>query len=69
MKLIKEEINLMEVLNFQNLKRDIGHDGNDGIGIILDPANKQTNGFYFVLSALNVQSEDQLSGSSGAGIN
>ena len=53
----------------KSLKRDIGHDGNDGIGIILDPANKQTNGFYFVLSALNVQSEDQLSGSSGDGIN
>ena len=27
----------------------------------MDPLNKKTNGFYFLLSALNVQSEDQLS--------
>ncbi len=52
----------------KSLKRDIGHDGNDGVGIILDPTNQQTNGFYFVLSTLNVQSEDQLSGSSSDGI-
>ena len=52
----------------KSLKRDIGHDGNDGIGIILDPSNQQTNGFYFVLSTLNVQSEDQLSGASSDGI-
>lgn len=48
----------------KSLKRDIGHDGNDGVGIILDPLNQKTNGFFFVLSALNVQSEDQLSNSS-----
>jgi hypothetical protein len=53
----------------RSLKRDVGHDGMDGVGIILDPTNQQTNGFYFVLSALNVQSEDQLSGSSSDGIN
>ena len=53
----------------KSLKRDIGHDGMDGVGIILDPTNQQTNGFYFVLSTLNVQSEDQLSGSSSDGIN
>jgi len=53
----------------RSLKRDIGHDGMDGVGIILDPTNQQTNGFYFVLSTLNVQSEDQLSGSSSDGIN
>ena len=47
----------------QSLKRDIGHDGNDGIGIVLDPLNQKTNGFFFVLSAMNVQSEDQLSSS------
>lgn len=45
----------------KGLKRDIGHDGNDGVGIILDPQNRKTNGFYFVVNALNVQSEDQLS--------
>ena len=47
----------------KSLKRDVGHDGNDGIGIVLDPLNQKTNGFFFVLSALNVQSEDQLSSS------
>ncbi len=47
----------------KGLKRDIGHDGNDGVGIMLDPLNKKTNGFYFVVSALNVQSDDQLSNS------
>ncbi len=44
-----------------SLKRDAGHDGNDGIGIILDPLNQKSNGFFFVVSALNVQSEDQVS--------
>jgi hypothetical protein len=47
----------------KSLKRDVGHDGNDGIGIVLDPLNQKTNGFFFVLSAMNVQSEDQLSSS------
>ena len=28
-----------------SLKRDIGHDGSDGIGIIIDPTNQKTNGF------------------------
>ncbi|MCF8406323.1 MAG: carbohydrate binding family 9 domain-containing protein [Chitinophagaceae bacterium] len=44
----------------RSLKRDIGNEGNDVIGIMMDPLNKKTNGFYFLLSALNVQSEDQL---------
>jgi hypothetical protein len=52
----------------RSLKRDIGHDGNDGVAIVLDPLNQKTNGFYFVVSALNVQSEDQLTGSSDGGI-
>ena len=45
----------------QSLKRDIGHFDNDGVGIILDPQNSHTNGFMFVVNALNAQSEDQLS--------
>ncbi len=45
----------------RGLKRDIGNEGNDAVGIMIDPLNKKTNGFYFLLSALNVQSEDQLS--------
>ena len=47
----------------QSLKRDIGHDGGDGVGIMLDPLNQKTNGFFFVVNALNVQSEDQLNNS------
>lgn len=43
-----------------SLKRDIGHDGSDGIGIVLDPTNQRTNGFFFVVNAFNAQSEDQL---------
>jgi len=45
----------------RSLKRDIGNEGNDAVGIMLDPLNKKTNGFFFLLSALKVQSEDQLS--------
>lgn len=47
----------------KSLKRDLGHDGNDGIAIVLDPLNQKTNGFFFVVSALNVQSEDQIASS------
>jgi Domain of unknown function (DUF5916)/Carbohydrate family 9 binding domain-like len=43
-----------------SLKRDYGHDGSDGVGIILDPTNQRTNGFFFVVNAFNAQSEDQL---------
>ena len=43
-----------------SLKRDIGHDGSDGIAIVLDPTNQRTNGFFFVVNAFNAQSEDQL---------
>ena len=52
----------------KSLKRDIGHDGNDGVAIVLDPLNQKTNGFYFVLSELNVQSEGQLTGDSEEGL-
>ena len=44
----------------QSLKRDFGHDGSDGVGIVLDPTNQRTNGFFFVVNAFNAQSEDQL---------
>ena len=52
----------------KSLKRDIGHDGNDGVALVLDPLNQKTNGFYFVVSALNVQSEGQLTGDSEEGL-
>ncbi len=46
------------------LKRDGGHDGSDGVAVIIDPMNKHANGFFFVVNAFNSQSEDQLGGSS-----
>lgn len=49
----------------QSLKRDGGHELNDAVGIILDPINQRTSGFYFVLNAYNAQSDDQLNGGSG----
>ena len=45
----------------QSLKRDFGHDGQDGFAVLLDPQNQRTNGFFFVVSAFNSQSEDQKS--------
>jgi hypothetical protein len=46
----------------QSLKRDIGHDGNDGVAIVLDPLNQKSNGFWFVVNAYNAQSEGLLNG-------
>ena len=48
----------------KSLKRDVGYDMSDGIGIILDPLNQRSNGFIFALTAQNVQSEDQLTANS-----
>ena len=45
----------------QSLKRDFGHDGQDGVAVVLDPLNLHTNGLFFVVNAYNAQSEDQLS--------
>lgn len=50
----------------QSLKRDSRIRDNDGLGIILDPMNKKTNGFYFSVTAFNVQADDQIT-SSGDG--
>ncbi|MGE5108257.1 MAG: DUF5916 domain-containing protein [Sphingobacteriales bacterium] len=47
-----------------SLKRDVGHDNNDGVAVILDPLNEKANGFFFVVNAYNTQSEDQLSSGS-----
>jgi hypothetical protein len=41
----------------QSLKRDIGLRAGDGIGIVLDPVNLKTNGFYFSLTPFNSQTE------------
>jgi Domain of unknown function (DUF5916)/Carbohydrate family 9 binding domain-like len=49
----------------RSLKRDVGHDDNDGVAVILDPVNQHSNGFFFVVNAFNVQSEDVLSSFGG----
>lgn len=48
----------------QSLKRDGGHESNDAVGIVLDPINQRTSGFYFVVNPYNAQSDDQLNGGS-----
>lgn len=45
----------------QSLKRDSRIRESDGIGVMLDPMNKKTNGFYFTVTAFNVQADDLLS--------
>ena len=49
----------------QSLKRDQGIFNNDGIGIVIDPINQHTNGFYFSVNPYNAQSDDQISSSAG----
>jgi hypothetical protein len=44
----------------QSLKRDSRIRDNDGLGIAIDPINKKTNGFYFSVTAFNVQADDVL---------
>jgi hypothetical protein len=44
----------------QTLKRDANFFEGDGFGVIIDPVNSQTNGFFFGISPYNVQSEDLL---------
>ncbi len=41
----------------QSLRRDIDFDVNDNIGVYLDPFNDYTNGFYFQVTPMGVQSE------------
>ena len=45
----------------QSLKRDSRIRFSDGLGIVLDPQNKKTNGFYFSVTAFNVQADDIIS--------
>ena len=46
----------------QSLRRDFDFSLNDNVGIVIDPYNDYTNGFYFVLSPYGVQLEGTLSG-------
>lgn len=45
----------------QSLKRDSRIRENDGVGVMLDPFGKKTSGFYFTVTAFNVQADDVLS--------
>lgn len=44
----------------QSLKRDGDYWSSDAFGLILDPINERTNGFFFGVSAANAQFEDLL---------
>jgi hypothetical protein len=46
-----------------SLKRDKGLREGDGVGIVLDPVNQKTNGFYFSVSPFNTQTEGLVTGS------
>ena len=41
----------------QTLKRDVQPASSDGVAVMLDPVNRKTNGFFFNVSPLGVQSE------------
>ena len=41
----------------QSLRRDIDWDLNDNIGVYMDPFNDYTNGFFFTVTPMGVQSE------------
>ena len=53
----------------QTMKRDQGLFNSDGFGIVLDPLNQHTNGFYFSVNPYNAQAEDLISGSSDDRLN
>jgi hypothetical protein len=46
-----------------SLKRDQGLRSGDGFAVVLDPFNQKTNGFFFVVTPFNTQSEDVYSSS------
>jgi hypothetical protein len=45
-----------------SLKRDKGLREGDGVGVVLDPINRKTNGFYFSISPYNTQTEGLVTG-------
>jgi hypothetical protein len=46
----------------QSLRRDIEWELNDNIGVYVDPFNDYTNGFFFTVTPMGVQSEGIISG-------
>lgn len=53
----------------QTLKRDSRYFDSDGFAIVLDPVGEQTNGFFFGVSPLNVQTEDLITPSAFGDLN
>jgi hypothetical protein len=47
------------------LKRDAQVRESDGFGVLLDPVNQRTNGFYFRVNPFNVQADDLASSNTG----
>ncbi len=52
----------------QSLKRDGAPEANDGVGLVLDPVNEKSNGFFFYVSPYNVQYDDLLSANGDGGL-
>jgi hypothetical protein len=50
------------------LKRDAQVRESDGFGVLLDPVNQRTNGFYFRVNPFNVQADDLASANTGSDI-
>jgi hypothetical protein len=53
----------------QTLKRDSRYFDSDGFAVVIDPVNEQTNGFFFGVSPMNVQSEDLINTSAFSNMN
>ena len=51
----------------QSLRRDVDWEGNDNIGVYIDPFNDFTNGFFFTVTPMGVQSEGIISGGGASG--
>lgn len=46
----------------QSLRRDTGHDGSDGVAVVLDPVAQRTNGYFFSVNSCNVQAGQTTAG-------
>lgn len=53
----------------QTLKRDSRFFDSDGFAVVIDPVNEKTNGFFFGVSPMNVQSEDLINSSAFSNMN
>lgn len=53
----------------QTLKRDSRYFDSDGFAVVIDPVAEQTNGFFFGVSPMNVQTEDLITPSAFGDLN